>query len=62
VKAAAAWDNAGDVNILVAEDDRDIADLIAHYFSRAGWRAHITETGDEALASVRRNPADVCSR
>jgi two-component system, OmpR family, alkaline phosphatase synthesis response regulator PhoP len=47
------------VDILVAEDDRDIADLIAHYFSRAGWRAHIAETGDEALASVRRNPADL---
>jgi two-component system, OmpR family, alkaline phosphatase synthesis response regulator PhoP len=47
------------VDILVAEDDRDIADLIAHYFSRAGWRAHITETGDEALASLRRNPADL---
>jgi DNA-binding response OmpR family regulator len=55
----AAWDNDGDVDILVAEDDRDIADLIGHYFSRAGWRAHITETGDEALASVRRNPADL---
>jgi len=47
------------VDILVAEDDRDIADLIAHYFSRAGWRAHITVTGDEALASARRNPADI---
>ena len=47
------------MDILVAEDDRDIADLLAHYFSRAGWRAHITETGDEALASVRRNPADL---
>ena len=47
------------MDILVAEDDRDIADLIAHYFLRAGWRAHITETGDEALASVRRNPADL---
>jgi two-component system alkaline phosphatase synthesis response regulator PhoP len=47
------------VDILVAEDDRDIADLIAHYFSRAGWRAHITESGDDALASARRNPADL---
>jgi two-component system, OmpR family, alkaline phosphatase synthesis response regulator PhoP len=47
------------VDILVAEDDRDIADLIAHYFSRAGWRAHVTETGDEALAAIRRNPADL---
>jgi DNA-binding response OmpR family regulator len=47
------------VDILVAEDDRDIADLIAHYFSRAGWRAHITGTGDEALASARRNQTDL---
>ena len=47
------------MDILVAEDDRDIAELIAHYFSRAGWRAHVTESGDEALASARRNPADL---
>ena len=47
------------MDILVAEDDRDIADLIAHYFSRAGWRARLTETGDEALASVRRSPVDL---
>ncbi len=47
------------MDILVAEDDRDIADLIAHYFSRAGWRARLTETGDEALASVRRTPVDL---
>jgi two-component system alkaline phosphatase synthesis response regulator PhoP len=47
------------VDILVAEDDRDIADLIAHYFSRAGWRAHITTSGDDALAHARRTPADL---
>ena len=47
------------MDILVAEDDRDIADLIAHYFSRAGWRAHIAASGDEALANVRRSPADL---
>ena len=47
------------MDILVAEDDRDIAELIAHYFSRAGWSARLTETGDEALASVRRTPADL---
>ena len=47
------------MDILVAEDDRDIADLIAHYFSRAGWRAHITGTGDEALASARQNQTDL---
>ena len=47
------------MDILVAEDDRDIADLIAHYFSRAGWRAHIAASGDEALANARRSPADL---
>ncbi len=47
------------MDILVAEDDRDIADLIDHYFSRAGWRVHIHETGDDALATVRRNPPDL---
>jgi len=47
------------VDILVAEDDRDIAELIAHYLTRAGWRAHITASGDEALASARRQPTDL---
>jgi two-component system alkaline phosphatase synthesis response regulator PhoP len=47
------------VNILVAEDDRDIADLIAHYFSRAGWHVDLTDSGDEALASIRRSPVDL---
>jgi DNA-binding response OmpR family regulator len=47
------------VDILVAEDDRDIADLIAHYLTRAGWRPHVTDSGDEALASARRQPADL---
>jgi DNA-binding response OmpR family regulator len=47
------------VDILVAEDDRDIAELIAHYLTRAGWRPHVTSSGDEALASARRSPADL---
>ena len=29
------------MNILVAKDDRDIADLIAHYLHKQGWDAHI---------------------
>ena len=28
------------MRILVAEDDRDIADLIAHYIQKAGWDPH----------------------
>ena len=47
------------MDILVAEDDRDIADLIAHYIERSGWTPHIAVTGDDALASARRRPFDV---
>lgn len=47
------------MNILVAEDDRDIADLIAHYIERSGWTAHIVASGDEALARARQQPLDV---
>jgi DNA-binding response OmpR family regulator len=47
------------VQILVAEDDRDIADLIAHYLHKQGWRAHVVSAGDEALAYAKRQAVDV---
>jgi len=47
------------MQILVAEDDRDIAELIAHYLQRAGWSTHIAASGDAALAYARRHPVDV---
>ena len=47
------------MKILVAEDDRDIADLIALYVQKNGWDAHLASTGDEALAYVRKNPIDL---
>jgi DNA-binding response OmpR family regulator len=47
------------VHILVAEDDRDIADLISHYLHKAGWTSHVTASGDEALAHARRQPVDL---
>jgi two-component system, OmpR family, alkaline phosphatase synthesis response regulator PhoP len=47
------------VHILVAEDDRDIADLIAHYLLKAGWTPYVVASGDEALASARRRPVDL---
>jgi DNA-binding response OmpR family regulator len=47
------------VNILVAEDDRDIADLIAHYVERSGWTAHTTGSGDDALARARKQLFDL---
>jgi DNA-binding response OmpR family regulator len=47
------------VQILVAEDDRDIASLIAHYIQKSGWHPHIATSGDEALAHARQQPVDV---
>jgi two-component system alkaline phosphatase synthesis response regulator PhoP len=44
------------VHILIAEDDRDIADLVAHYVRKAGWDSHIVAAGDEALAYAREQP------
>src|SRR5687767_6598665 len=47
------------MRILVAEDDRDIADLIAHYLQKTGWDAHIVTAGDEALAYARKHTVDL---
>lgn len=46
------------MNILVAEDDPDIADLISHYLRKSGWSPHVASAGDEALAYARRHPLD----
>jgi two-component system alkaline phosphatase synthesis response regulator PhoP len=46
------------VQILVAEDDRDIADLIAHYCRKAGWATHVASSGDVALAYARQHHVD----
>jgi two-component system, OmpR family, alkaline phosphatase synthesis response regulator PhoP len=47
------------MHILVAEDDRDIAELIALYAQKAGWHPHIAGSGDDALAHARTQPVDV---
>ena len=47
------------MQILVAEDDRDIASLITHYIHKAGWQAHVATSGDDALAHARKQPVDV---
>jgi DNA-binding response OmpR family regulator len=47
------------MHILVAEDDRDIAELIARYLQKAGWEAHLAASGDEALAYARAHGVDV---
>ena len=47
------------MRILVAEDDRDIADLVAHYLQKAGWEPHIEAAGDTALEYARTQPVDL---
>jgi DNA-binding response OmpR family regulator len=47
------------MHILIAEDDRDIAELIALYARKAGWTPHVTNSGDAALAHARGKPVDV---
>jgi DNA-binding response OmpR family regulator len=47
------------MHILIAEDDPDIAHLIAHYVQKSGWQAHIAASGTEALAHAREAPTDL---
>ena len=47
------------MRILVAEDDRDIAELLAHYLQKAGWDPLVVAAGDDALAEVRRQTFDL---
>jgi two-component system, OmpR family, alkaline phosphatase synthesis response regulator PhoP len=42
--------------IFVVEDDRDIAQLIAHYFDKAGWQPQVFGTGSDALLAARQQP------
>jgi two-component system, OmpR family, alkaline phosphatase synthesis response regulator PhoP len=47
------------MTILVAEDDRDIAELIGRYVKKAGWTPWITASGDDALSHARKHPVDL---
>jgi DNA-binding response OmpR family regulator len=46
-------------DILVVEDDRDIAELVAHALRKAGYRASIAASGTAALARIRETPPDL---
>ena len=45
--------------ILVAEDDPDIANLLAHYLQRAGFEADLVATGRDVLPRLKKAPPDV---
>ena len=46
------------MHILIAEDDRDIAELISHYLKKSGWETHVAAAGDDALAYARSHHVD----
>jgi len=45
--------------ILVVEDDSDIAALIAHYLEKSGHRVERLTSGAEVLPRLRKSPADL---
>ena len=47
------------MHVLVAEDDRDIGELISRYIQKNGWTAHLTPSGTDALAYARQQPVDL---
>ena len=49
VEEGAGW-------ILVAEDDQDIAELIAHHLGKAGYLSQVVYSGDKVLSLVKDEP------
>ena len=45
--------------VLVVEDERDIAALVAYHLTREGYRVRTVSSGDDALDSIRRERPDL---
>jgi two-component system, OmpR family, alkaline phosphatase synthesis response regulator PhoP len=45
--------------ILVAEDDPDIARLLAHYLQKAGFEPDMVDSGGDVLPRIRKSPPDL---
>ena len=45
--------------ILVAEDDPDIASLLAHYLQRAGFEADMVSSGRDVMPRIKKAPPDL---
>ena len=45
--------------VLVVEDDPDIAQLVAHYLTKAGFGADVVSTGRDALAAISTRSHDL---
>ena len=52
---------SAEMQILVVEDDADIAALIAHYVRKAGWEPQVFASGDAALGPRGPAAAGSCS-
>ena len=45
--------------ILIVEDDRDIAELVAHYLGKAGFTTDVLSSGRDALKAIAERPPDL---
>jgi DNA-binding response OmpR family regulator len=45
--------------VLVVEDDRDIAELVARYLEKAGFTVETLSSGRDALAAIAQRPPDL---
>jgi DNA-binding response OmpR family regulator len=46
-------------HVLIVEDDRDIADLVARYLRRAGYSTETLASGADAVSAIRERPPDL---
>jgi two-component system alkaline phosphatase synthesis response regulator PhoP len=46
-------------HVLIVEDDRDIADLVARYLRRAGYSTETLASGADAVSAIRDRPPDL---
>ncbi len=47
------------MNILMVEDDEDIAELVAYNLERQGWTTQLIHNGSEGLRAIRENLPDL---
>ncbi len=45
--------------VLIVEDDRDIADLVARYLGKAGFTTEVLSSGRDALTAIAAHPPDL---